>query len=57
MFRGIAKSGCRLALLARRNEDPQRARSMLAEATAAAEGSGDYNSVRYINEVRTSISR
>jgi tetratricopeptide (TPR) repeat protein len=54
---GVAECAGRLALLARRNEDPQRARSMLAEATAAAEGSGDYNSVRYINEVRTSISR
>jgi tetratricopeptide (TPR) repeat protein len=53
---GVAECAGRLALLARRRENPERARRMLAEATAAAETSGDYNSVRYVNEVRTWIS-
>jgi tetratricopeptide (TPR) repeat protein len=53
---GVVECAGRLALLARRREDPERARRMLAEASAAAETSGDYNSVRYVNEVRTWIS-
>jgi len=53
---GVAGCAARLALIARRNEDPERARQMLAEATAAAEKSGDHNSIRYVNEVRTRIA-
>jgi tetratricopeptide (TPR) repeat protein len=53
---GVAECSVRLALLARRREDPARARQMLEEAIAAAESSGDYNSVRYVNEVRAWIS-
>jgi tetratricopeptide (TPR) repeat protein len=53
---GVAECAGRLALIARHNEDPERARQMLAEATAAAETSGDYNSIRYINEVRARIA-
>jgi tetratricopeptide (TPR) repeat protein len=53
---GVAQCAGRMALLARRREDPERARQMLEEASAAAESSGDYNSVRYVNEVRTRIS-
>jgi len=53
---GVAGCAARLALLARRRENPERARKMLAEASAAAEKSGDYNSVRYVNEVRTWIA-
>ena len=53
---GVAECAGRLALLARRRENPERARRMLAEAIAAAETSGDYNSIRYVNEVRTWIS-
>jgi tetratricopeptide (TPR) repeat protein len=53
---GVAQCAARLALLARRREDTERARRMLAEASAAAESSGDYNSVRYVNEVRSWIA-
>jgi tetratricopeptide (TPR) repeat protein len=53
---GVAECAARLALIARRNENPERARQMLAEATAAAEKSGDPNSVRYVNEVKTRIA-
>jgi tetratricopeptide (TPR) repeat protein len=53
---GVEECAGRLALLARRREDTERARRMLAEATAAAESSADYNSVRYVNEVRIWIS-
>jgi tetratricopeptide (TPR) repeat protein len=53
---GVAECAGRLALLARRRENPERARRMLAEATTAAETSGDYNSLRYVNEVRNRIS-
>ena len=56
VFPGIAECAGRQALLARRREDPERARRLLDEATAAAEKSGDHNSIRYINEVRASIS-
>jgi tetratricopeptide (TPR) repeat protein len=56
VFPGVAECAGRQALLARRREDPERARRLLAEATAAAENSGDNNSVRYVNEVRASIS-
>jgi tetratricopeptide (TPR) repeat protein len=56
-FPGVAECAGRQALLALRRDDPERARRLLAEATAAAEKSGDYNSVRYVNEVRTRISR
>jgi tetratricopeptide (TPR) repeat protein len=53
---GVVECAGRLALIARRRQDPERARRMLAEASAAAKASGDYNSVRYVNEVRTWIS-
>jgi tetratricopeptide (TPR) repeat protein len=53
---GVAECAGRLALIARHNEDSERAQQMLAEATTAAETSGDYNSIRYINEVRTRIA-
>jgi tetratricopeptide (TPR) repeat protein len=53
---GVVECAGRLALIARRREDPERARRMLAEASAAAENSGDYNSMRYVNEVRTWIA-
>jgi tetratricopeptide (TPR) repeat protein len=53
---GVAECSVRLALLARRRQDPARARHMLEEAIAAAESSGDYNSMRYVNEVRARIS-
>jgi tetratricopeptide (TPR) repeat protein len=53
---GVAECAARLALIARHNEDPERASQMLAEATTAAEASGDYNSIRHINEVRTRIA-
>jgi tetratricopeptide (TPR) repeat protein len=53
---GVAECAARLALIARRNENPERARQMLAEATAAAEKSGDPNSVRYVNEVKARIA-
>jgi tetratricopeptide (TPR) repeat protein len=53
---GVAECAGRMALLARRREDPARARHMLEEAMAAAESSGDYSSVRYVNQVRTRIS-
>jgi len=56
VFPGVAECAGRQAILARRREDFERARSLRAEATAAAENSGDYNSVRYVNEVRASIS-
>jgi tetratricopeptide (TPR) repeat protein len=56
VYAGVAESAGCLALIARHREDPERARRMLAEASAAAESSGDYNSVRYVNEVRTWIS-
>jgi tetratricopeptide (TPR) repeat protein len=56
VFPGVAECAGRQALLARRREDLERARRLLAEATAAAENSGDSNSVRYVNEVRASIS-
>jgi hypothetical protein len=50
VYAGVAESAGCLALIARHREDPERARRMLAEASAAAESSGDYNSVRYVNE-------
>lgn len=56
VFPGVAECAGRLALLAHRREDPERARRLLAEAISAAENSGDYNSVRYVSEVRTRIS-
>lgn len=56
VFPGVAECAGRQALLACRREDLERARRLLAEATAAAENSGDSNSVRYVNQVRASIS-
>jgi tetratricopeptide (TPR) repeat protein len=53
---GVAECAGRLALIARQRENPERARQMLAEASTAAQDSGDYNSQRYVNEVRTWIS-
>jgi len=53
---GVAECAGRLALIARQRENPERARQMLAEASVAAANSGDYNSQRYVNEVRTWIS-
>jgi tetratricopeptide (TPR) repeat protein len=53
---GVAECAARQALLARRAENVERARQMLAEATAAAEASGEYNSIRYVNEVKTWIA-
>lgn len=53
---GVAGCAARLALIARHNEDLERAQQMLAEATAAAEASGDFNSIHYVNEVRTRIA-
>ena len=53
---GVAECAGRLALIARQRENPERARQMLAEASTAAQNSGDYNSQRYVNEVRTWIS-
>jgi tetratricopeptide (TPR) repeat protein len=53
---GVAECAGRLALIARQRENPERARQMLAEASTAARDSGDYNSQRYVNEVRTWIS-
>ena len=56
VFPGVAECAGRQALLASRRKNPELARRLLAEATAAAEKSGDNNSVRYVNEIRTSIS-
>jgi tetratricopeptide (TPR) repeat protein len=53
---GVVECAGRLALIARQRENPERARQMLAEASVAAQNSGDYNSQRYVNEVRTWIS-
>ncbi|HEY0703662.1 MAG TPA: tetratricopeptide repeat protein [Candidatus Acidoferrales bacterium] len=56
IFPGVAESAGHMAMLARRREDPERARRLLAEASEAAQKSGDYNTVRKVNEIRTWIS-
>ncbi|MEP6911742.1 MAG: tetratricopeptide repeat protein [bacterium] len=52
---GVAESAARLALLARRHGDLQRAREWLAEASAAADEANDPETLQYTNEVRAQI--
>lgn len=52
---GVAESAARLALLARCQGDVQRSRDWLREASAAADNSGDPDSLQYIREVRALI--
>jgi tetratricopeptide (TPR) repeat protein len=56
IFPGVVECASRQATIARRLEDPARARALLAEATEAAQKSGDYNTIRKLNEIRTWIS-
>lgn len=53
---GVAECAARLALLARRRGNSERARALLAEASEAAQNSGDYESAKYVNQVRTWIA-
>ena len=52
---GVAESAARLALLARRLGDLQRSRELLGEASAAAELSGDPETLGYLREVRAQV--
>lgn len=53
---GVAESAARLALLARRQGDLQRSREWLSEASAAADASGDPETLRYIREVSSRLT-
>lgn len=53
---GVAECAARLALVAHRRRDSERARTLLAEATEAARNSGDNQSLKYVNQVRTQIA-
>ncbi len=56
IFPGVAECAGRLALIAHRREDPTSARHFLAEATEAAQKSGNPNTLRTLNEIRAKIS-
>jgi hypothetical protein len=52
---GVAESAARLALLARRQGDLERSSEWLSDASAAADASGDPETLQYVGEVRAQI--
>lgn len=52
---GVAESAAWLALLARRQEDIPRSRQWLGRASAAAEASGDQDSLKWVRKARAEI--
>jgi hypothetical protein len=52
---GVAESAARLALLARARGDLPRSRNCLTEASEAASGSGDPETLQYVQEVTAQI--
>jgi tetratricopeptide (TPR) repeat protein len=56
IFPGVAECAAHQALIANRRKDAARAQQLLAEATEAAQKSGDENSIRNLNEIRAKIT-
>ena len=53
---GVAECAARLALLAARDGDSTRSRDWLGKAAAAAESSGDPDTMKYVGAVRSQVS-